>query len=137
MAHKSYKDFAIKIDNAAKSLATITGSVNALSIQATLETLDDSGMGDDDKTLLPGQHAGTFSLNGFLDTTSEAIFGPLVADRTSITKTLEIYNGHSYYNGEVYPGNVAITGSKGGLQTWSSDFTIGTAGLNRTSVALV
>ena len=136
MAHESDKDTTVKIDNAAGTLTAITGSVNALTLAAALTLLDDSGMGDDDKTFLPGMHGKTINLNGFLDSTTEGIFGPLVENRTSITKTVEFYNGLKYYNGEVYPGTVQISGSKDDLETWSSDFTFGTAGMNRTSVAL-
>jgi hypothetical protein len=135
MAHKSYKDVAVKIDNAAGALTAITGSVNQLSLAAALNLLDDSGMGDDDKTFLPGMHGKTISLNGWVDSTTEGIFGPLVADRTSVTKTVELYNGIKYYNGEVYPGNVQISGAADALETWSSDFTFAD-GMNRTSVAL-
>jgi len=135
MGHKTYKDFVIKLDSATGVLTAITGSVNSLSIAATLNLLDDSGMGDDDKTYLPGMHGKVFTLAGWLDSTVEGIIGPLIADRTSLVKTLEVYNGIKYYNGEVRLGNQQSGGSVDTIETWSVDATV-SAGLNRTSVAL-
>lgn len=135
MAHQSYKDYVIKIDNAALSLTAITGSVNAVTLQAVQNLLDDSGMGDADRSFIAGLHGKTITLNGWVDSTTEAIFGPLVGDRTSIAKTVEIYNGLKYYNGETKLSNVQISGAVDALQTWSADATFD-AGLNRTSVAL-
>ncbi len=135
MAHRTYKDWAIKLDNAAGSLTAITGSVNAVSLQAALNLLEDSGMGDDDRTYVPGLHGKTEPLNGWVDSTVVSRIGPLVTDRTSITKTIEVYNGIKYYNGEVWPANVQMSGNVDDMQTWSVDATF-EGGMNRTSVAL-
>ena len=135
MAHLSYKDAAIKIDNAAGALTAITGSCNNYSLQGALNLLEDSGFGDDDRTYLSGLHGKTISVNGFLDSTTEAIFGPLIADRTSVTKTVELYTGTQYFNGETLASNTQISGSVDSIQTWSVDLTI-SGGMNRTSVGL-
>lgn len=135
MAHQTYKAVTVRIDGAAATLVAITGSVNSQSIQGVLNLLEDVGMGDSDGTVLPGVHRKTVSLNGFVNSTTEGIFGPLVTARTSISKTYEIYNGVKYYNGEVWPGNVQFSGNADDLQVWSADLTFDGAA-NRTSVAL-
>lgn len=135
MAHLTFKTATIKLDSSTGTLTAITGSVNSASLSAALNLLEDSSAGDDDRTYVPGLHGKTISLNGWINTTTEGIIGPLLVDRTSITKTVEYYNGVKYYNGEVWPGNVQISGSPDTLQTWSMDLTFD-GGANRTSVGL-
>lgn len=136
MAHEWSKDATIKIDDATGTLVAITSSVNNQSVQGVLSLLEDNSLADTDATFIPAMHHKTASLNGWVNSTIDGIFGPLVSDRTSIAKTLEIFNAESYYNGEVYPTNVQFSGSKDVLLTWSADLTI-TGAANRTSVALV
>jgi len=135
MAHLTFKTATFKIDSSTGVLTDITGDVNSASLAAALNLLEDSSAGDDDRTYVPGLHGKTISFNGWLNTTTEGIFGPLLADRTSITKTVQYHNGIKYYNGEVWPGNVQISGSPDTIQTWSADLTF-EGGANRTSVAL-
>ena len=135
MAHQTYKSKVIKIDNASGTLTAITGSVNQDSLQGILNLLEDVGMGDSDGTVLPGVHRKTVSLNGWGNSTTEGIFGPLATARTSISKTYEVYNGLKYYNGEVFPGNVQFSGNADDMQVWSADLTFDGAA-NRTSVGL-
>lgn len=135
MAHLWSKTAVIKIDDSTGALTAITSSVNNQSIQGVLSLLEDNSLADTDATFIPAMHHKTATFNGWVNSTTDGIFGPLVSDRTSITKTLEIYDGISYYNGEVYPTNVQISGSKDTLQTWSADLQISGAA-NRTSVAL-
>ena len=136
MAHKTSIDMALKIDNAAGTLTAITGSVNSQALAAAMSVLEDSGMGDEERTYLPGLAGATIDLNGFLDTTTDGIFGPLVGNRTSKTKTVE-FQAYAlrFYNGEVLPTSVGLSGSPDSLEVWSASLTFDGA-VNRTTKAL-
>lgn len=136
MAHMTGLDMRLKIDNAAGALTDISGSVNSQSLAAALNILEDSGMGDEERTYLPGMAGASIELNGFVDSTVDAILGPLLGNRTSITKTTEFRAyANRFYNGEVYLGNVQYSGSPDTLETWSASATFDGA-VNRTSKAL-
>jgi hypothetical protein len=134
MAHKIYKDAVVKIDGAAATIVDITGSCNNASVSGALALIEDSGLGDSDRSYLPGLHGKTITLNGFINTTTDALWGPLVKARTSITKTVGFSDGIKYYTGEVYPTDVTISGAVGELNTWSANLTWDGAA-NQTSVA--
>ena len=136
MAHKTSIDMAFHIDNAAGALTAITGSVNSQALASAMNILEDSGMGDEERTYLPGLAGATIDLNGFLNSTTEGIFGPLVGNRTSITKTVQFTAFASrYYNAEALPTSVGISGSPDSLEVWSASLTFDGA-VNRTSKAL-
>lgn len=136
MANKTYKDVAFKIDNAGGTLTDISSFVNQVNLQRALNLLEDTSLADANKSVLAGLAGTTVSINGFINTTTEGIFGPLVNAATSVTKTAEFraYTGR-YYNGEVLLSNVQISGSVDNLQTFSADAQFDGA-VNRTSVAL-
>lgn len=134
MAHKTYKNMTFKIDNSSAAITALTGSMNQASLASALSTIEDSAFGDSQRTYLPGLAGLTISMNGFSNSTTDAIFGPLM-NRTSITKTVEYYNGDRYYNGEVWVTGVTYSGSVNDLATWSFDATFDGA-VTRTSVAL-
>ena len=123
MAHKSWKNITIKIDNATQTLTEITSSVNTQSLTGLQSILEDSALGDEERTYLPGLAGATVSLNGFVNSTTDGIFGPLIGNHTSVPKTLQVYNGQKFYYGEAYPTNVAFSGNVDTLVAWSSDFT--------------
>ena len=125
-----------KIDNASASITAITSYVNQASLQRAINLLDDSSLADANRSVLTGLAGTTLSINGFVNTTTDGIFGPLIATATSITKTVEYgaYTGR-YYNGEVLLSNVQYSGSVDNLQTFSADMTFDGA-VTRTSVAL-
>jgi hypothetical protein len=100
-------------------------------------------LGDATKSYLYGQAGATIPLAGMVNTTTDAIFGPLIGNRTSITKTIE-YRTHAtnstgtvgrFFNGEVLVGSVEYSGSTNSLQTFSAEGVIDGA-ITRTSVAL-
>jgi hypothetical protein len=134
MAHLISKDADFKLDNASASLTSIKGSVNNASIQGIQDALDDSGLGDEERTYVYGLAGSTLPVNGWLDSTTEAIFGPLVGNRTSITKTFAIYLGNKWFTGEALPQDVTLTGNVGEIQTWSCNLQV-TGAVTRTSVA--
>ena len=125
-----------KIDNASAFITAITSYVNQASLQRAINLLDDSSLADANRSVLTGLAGTTLSINGFVNTTTDGIFGPLIATATSVTKTVEYgaYTGR-YYNGEVLLSNVQYSGSVDNLQTFSADMTFDGA-VTRTSVAL-
>lgn len=134
MPAKTFKDMTIKIDNSAGSITDITAYVSQASIEGTAEILEDTGLNEEEKSHLPGLAGATVPLNGFVNSTTEGIFGPLVGNRTTVAKTFGYYNGVKWYNGEVYPNSVQFSGNRGELQVWSAGLTFDGA-VTRTSVA--
>jgi len=136
MAHKTGRDMSFRIDSATGVLVDLSGDVNNQSLARAVNLLEDTGMGEEEKTFLPGLAGTTVSINGMVNTTTDAIFGPLVSDNTSRTKTVEFkkYSGR-LYNGEVLVGGYEVSGSPDSLETFSADLTF-TGAVNRTSVAL-
>lgn len=135
MANKTYADLAVKIDDSTGALTAITCSINTVDIEGTQTTLDDTTICDTNMSVLPGISGGTLSVNGFVNSTTEGIFGPLVGQRTSTSKTCQFYNGIKYYRGEFYPTSVKFSGSMQALQVFSANLTLDGAAL-RTSVGL-
>lgn len=133
MAHKTSIDMAMHIDDATGTLAAITGSVNSQALASALSILEDSAMGDEERTYLPGLAGATLDLSGFLNTTTEGIFGPLVGNRTSMTKTVQ-FTAYAlrFFTGEVLPTSVNISGSPDSIQVWSASLTFDGA-VTRTS----
>lgn len=135
MANKTYADLAVKIDNASGTLTVITCQINTVDLEGTQTTIDDTTICDTNMSILPGIAGGTLSLNGVVNTTTDGIFGPLVGNRTSLTKTAQFYNGIKYYRGEFLPTNVRFSGAKQELQVWSASLTLDDT-VTRTSVGL-
>lgn len=142
MGNKIYKDMRVRIDNASGTLTDITAYLTSASIRATQDTIEDTGMADEERSYLFGIAGASIPLAGMVNTTTDGIFGPLVGNRTTATKTIEIrlYTTNStgvgrYYNGEVLVTSVEYSGSTNSLQTFSAEATFDGL-VNRTSVAL-
>lgn len=134
MANKTYKDVTFKIDNAATTLTDITSFVNQAQLQRAINLLEDTALSDANKSVLTGLAGTTVSINGFVNTTTDGIFGPLINAATSVTKTAQ-YGAYSarFYYGEVLLSNIQYSGSVNNLQTFSADMTFDGA-VVRTSV---
>lgn len=135
MADKTYKNLTFKIDNESGTITDITSHINSASINASLAMLENSAIGDGEQSFLPGIAGATLPINGFINSTTDAIFGPFIGNDTSISKTFEFYNGVQYYNGECYPDSVQFSGDVNSLLTFSAGLTV-TGAVNITSVAL-
>jgi hypothetical protein len=136
MANTTFRDIDFKIDNAAATLTSIKAYLNQVDLQRTLELIEDTAMSDTNRSYLHGLAGTTLTINGMVNSTTDAIFGPLVNAATSVTKTAEWKAYASrYYNGEVLLTNVQYSGSTNSLQTFSVSMTVDGA-VNRTSVAL-
>ena len=143
MANKIYKDMRIKVDNASGTLTDITAYLSSASIRAVQDLIEDTAMTDEERSYLPGIAGATVPLAGMVNTTTDGIFGPLIGNRTSISKTFE-YRAYStnstgsvgrFYNGEVFVTSVEYSGSTNNLETFSADATFDGA-VNRTSTQL-
>lgn len=135
MSKHFFNDMTLKVDNAAGTLTDISDSVNQASLQSTQDLLDSTTLNSSTRGNFPGLAGATLPISGFINTTTDGMFGPLCGNRTSITKTFEFYNGESYYNGEMYPVDVQMSGSASDLITFSAGLTLDGA-ITRTSVAL-
>lgn len=134
MAHRTSKDLALRIDTAGGVLAAISGSVNSQSLRQAATILDDTGMADTQHTHLPGLIlAPVIPLNGWVTSTTDAIFGPAVGSVTTKTVEFQVYSGRYYY-GEFLVQDYEISGTVDTLQTWSCNL-VASAGVTRTSVA--
>ena len=136
MANSTYRDQDFKIDNAAGSLVSIKAYLNQVDLDKALDLIEDTAMSDTNRSYLFGLGGTTFSISGMVNSTTDAIFGPLIAAATSVTKTVEwkAYTAR-YYNGEALLSNVKYSGATNSLQTLSISLTVDGA-INRTSVGL-
>ena len=134
MANLWGNSVAVSIDGAAGTTTRITSWVNQASIQGAIDILDQTGFGNVNPDIIHGIARATIPLNGFVNTTTEGIFGPLVGNRTSITKTTGFYNGIKWYKGEFLPDSVEFSGAPDTLQTWSVNLLVDGA-VTRSSTA--
>ena len=143
MADKTYKDLRFRLDNSTGTITNITGFTNQASMQRSINLLEDTALNDANKSVLTGLAGTTLSINGFINTTTDALFGPMIATATSVTRTFE-YRTHAtnstgtvgrFYNGEVLLSNIQYSGSVDSLQTFSVDMTVDGA-VNRTTASL-
>lgn len=134
MANKTHRDMRFRIDGAAGTLVDISAYVNQQSLQRAIAILEDTGMGLEEATHLPGLGSTKIAINGFVNSTTDGIFGPLIGDNTSVSKTAEfrVY-ATRFYNGETWVGDVQYSGSKDSLETFSANLTF-TGAVNRTTV---
>ena len=135
MGNYTGKDVTFKIDNASGAITAITSSINSASITGTLAVLEDTALSDGSQTFLPGVSGATESINGFWNATTAGIFGPLIGNRTTVTKSVQYGDGIGYYTGEVFVTNVQVSGQVNTVQTFSADLTFDGA-VNKTSVSL-
>lgn len=136
MANKIYKDMVIKMDSSTGVLKDITSYLSSASIRSVQDTIEDTGMGDEERSYLFGLAGASAPLAGMVNSTTDDIFGPLIGNRTTATKTLQ----YTAYTGRVYRGEVLVTsveysGSTNSLETFSAEATFDGA-MTRTSVAL-
>ena len=139
MAHEDSKVSGFAVDNATSTgvLTDISGSCNSITWTGSMDQLDDTGLGDSDRTVIAGLgNAKTVAVNGMLNSTTRAIFAPLAAASTSKTKTIEVKLATGdYWTGEAWPDNVTL-GLPLGLNTFSCNFSAH-SGLTATSVTAV
>lgn len=136
MAHRNSDAVQVKVDGSTGTVVDISGDVNSVSFDGGMNLLDDTGMNDTRHTVVAGlADASSVSLNGWLDSTTEAIWANVV-DRTSITKTFGVTfdDGTTWWTGEVWPEDVSLSAGVDELQAWSVTLRAQN-GLSSTSVA--
>jgi hypothetical protein len=135
MGHVISDIASFKMDSSTGVIKTVSGSVNAITIDGGQELVEDTGIGDTRRTVVAGlANATTVTVNGWIDSTTEAITTPIL-DGTSITKTIDIgLVSGQFLSGEAWPEAVSHGISVGALTTWSITFRASN-GLTRTSVA--
>jgi hypothetical protein len=119
-------------------LTNISGFVNNVSFDGGLELLDDTGLGDGDRTVIAGLgNARNVNVNGWLNSTTRAIFAPLAGSATSKTKTIELKLATGdYWTGEAWPESVNLSINVGAVNSWSCNFRA-QSGLTSTSITAV
>lgn len=124
----------LKVDNESGTLTDISAHVNSQDLARVVAMLEDTGMGEEESTFLPGLANSTLALNGMLDTTMGAILNPLITDNTSLIKTMQFQErSNIFIYGEGYFNAINVSGSMDSLETWSANFTFSGA-LTKTSV---
>jgi hypothetical protein len=79
MANTTYRDQDFKIDNASAALTSIKAYLNQVDFDRALDLIEDTAMSDTNRSYLHGLGGTTFTISGMVNTTTDAIFGPLVA----------------------------------------------------------
>lgn len=134
MANETSKVSGFAVDNASGTLTDISGFVNNVDVSGGNEQYDDTGLGDTRHTFVLGLGLPvTVTVNGWLNSTTRAIFAPLI-NGTSVDKTIEVkYASGDFYSGESIPMNVQIGLPTAAVNTWSCTFQANN-GLTGTSV---
>ena len=136
MTNYIYKDETIKFDNASGTLTDITAYVTSITLSGAQDLIEDTAMADEERSYLAGLAGATVQLAGILNSTTEAIFSPVLGNRTTVTKTVQHgMAANKVLRGEFMQTACEYSGSTNSLQTWSWS---GTADgvLTKTSVAL-
>jgi len=136
MANKIFKDMTIKVDNSTGTLTDITSFLSSASLRAIQDTIEDTSLANDERSYLFGLAGATIPLSGMVNTTTDSVFGPLIGNRTTATKTIQ-YTAYAnrVYRGEALITSVEYSGSVNSLETFSSEAVFDGV-LTRTSVAL-
>lgn len=132
--YKTFSSLLFKLDSSTGRITDITNVTNNAALNGAMNILEALAIGDKTKTIFPGIGSATFSLNGWVNSTSEGIFAPLVGNNTSVYKTFAMFNGYKYLTGESLPSKVAFSGKADDMITWSADFTVNGA-VTRTAVS--
>ncbi len=135
MSTKTYRDATVRVDGTTGSLVAVTTWITSASIQAAHSVFHDAAWGTNSVGSYPGIHSATIPMAFLVNSTTEPIFGKLVSARTSVSKTVEYYDGLKYYNGEFFPTAVQFSGAQETIMTGSADFILN-GSMNRTSVSL-
>ena len=131
MANKTDLDVRFSIDNAGGTLTNITAYLTSAAVRGVQDVIEDTALSNEEKQYLPGKAGANVPISGMINSTTDAIFGPLVGNRTSIRKEFEYQvfttgsnstgNLGQFLKGSSHIQNVEYSGSLGSLQTFSAD----------------
>jgi hypothetical protein len=119
MANRTWKGFVVKLDGSTGTLDTLSGVTNKVTLAGKYELLDDTSLNDEEQSFIAGLASSTVSINGFSNSTTDASFAPILGNRTTATRTLKVNNGNKWWQGEVVPSGIEISGAPNTLQLWS------------------
>lgn len=119
MAKRTWKGVTVKLDGSQGTLVDISQSVNSIEFSGEQENIEITPLGADERTYMYGLAGATLTMNGWNDSTTNAIFAPLVGNNTTITKTLHYYDSAQWWNGEFFPSEVTLGLEVGQVQTWA------------------
>lgn len=119
MANKVWKGITVKLDGSTGTATDITASINSITLTGEQEALEDTSLNDEERSYAAGLAGATVEMNGWSNSTTDNMFAGLVGNRTSVTKTMKYYNGNKWFQGEILPTSVEISGEAGQLQVWS------------------
>lgn len=136
----------VKIDETTSlstaALVDISDYVNSYAIRTAFETFRVEGMNSDDPERQHGLADASIPLNGWVNSTTEGIFGPHAVTRSTsnVSKTVAIGHGVPknstsdwWFSGEFKLNDVEFSGDPASLQTWSC--TLAQSGaITRTSI---
>ncbi len=125
------------LDNSSGTLVDYSTWCNSASLEQMREILEDTGLNEDDVSVMGGIRSAQLPINGYTPTTDTGITKALdAAIRTSVTKTFQLKLGTVYYNGECLSDGVKL-GNADGHQLIPFSTTLRVDGIvNKTSVAL-
>ncbi len=140
MADKTNRDLRFKVG---ASKTDITAYLTSTDLTRSLDLIDNTALSGTNRAYLFGLAGATLSVSGMVNTTTDGIYGPLVAAATSVRSIVELrmYATNStgsvgrFYNGSAFISNVRYSGAVGSLQTFSADHTFDGA-VTRTSAQL-
>lgn len=137
MAQYTWKDAGFLIAGAGTSVKTdISAYVNTDGLQSAITDLDTTGLGATSHTRINGLANVSIPLNGFLNSTTEGIFGPIISG-TSVAKTFiyKVKASTRAYTGSALPTNIQFSGNVNTLQLFSCTLVV-TGALTRTSITI-
>jgi hypothetical protein len=133
MGNRTWKGMIVKLDGSTGAAVDLTAYCNSIEPKGKLALLDDTSLNDEEESFVAGLAGATVGANFFSNSTTDPIFSPVMGNRTTVTKTLRLYNGNKWFAGEVYPNGVAFSGKPGSLQLWSTELTFDGPVSNTTS----
>lgn len=125
MANLIYKNEKIKWDNSTGTATDITAWVTSETLSGAQDTIEDSGMSDEEKSYLAGMAGTTLSLSGIVNSTTNGLFAPYLGNRTTALRTYQrAANMTNSTTGLILRGEFLVTGveysgSNNSLQTFS------------------
>jgi hypothetical protein len=149
-AFKWGSSITIKIDEttalSTAALVDISDYVNTYAVRTAFEVFRIEGMNSDDPERQHGLADAAIPLNGFVNSTTEGIFGPHIVTRSNsttppnVSKTVVVGMGVPknstsdwWLTGEFKLGDVEFSGEPATIQTWSCNL-LQSGALTRTSI---
>ena len=134
MANWTWKDMNLSIDNASTAMTAIGLYVNSQSLASAITILESTGMGATSRTKQNGLPNISIPISGFLNSTTEGIFGPIISG-TSVAKKFSIQAATGrHFTGSCFPSNIQFSGTPDTLELFSTTLEL-TGACTRTAVA--